>query len=895
MTVRNLEFLFAPKSVVLIGASPQPGSVGKIAAANLAAGGFTGAIWYVNPKYTEIDGQPCYKSVAELPGAPDLAVIATPAATIPKLIEELGKKGTRAVVVITAGVTQDIRKEMLEAARPHVLRIQGPNCLGLMLPPLGLDASFGNRAPLSGDIAFVSQSGALITAIVDWAAGRGIGFSHVVSLGDMADIDFGDVLDFLAGDAKSHAILLYIEQVTHAAKFMSAARRAARVKPVIVIKAGRHAEGAKAAQSHTGALAGADSAYEAAFRRAGLVRVLELQDLFNAAEILARQPRMLGERLTILTNGGGAGVLAVDRLADLHGHLTVLPKTTVSALNGVMPATWSKGNPVDIVGDADANRYATALDILADADAADAILVMNCPTALASSTEAAKAVVDARKRRRDAGKSDQPLLTCWLGDSAAKEARDLFAYEQIATFETPAAAIEGFMQLVSYARAQEEMMATPPAMPSGIAFDVGAATTVIASSLARGQDMLSEVDAKALLAAYGIPVVLTHVAKTPEDVATIAAKVLADDKSCVIKILSDDISHKSDVGGVRLGLESADAARDAAKAMLERITREHPNARIDGFTVQAMVQRPRAHELIIGVSEDATFGPILMFGAGGTSVEVMADTAQALPPLDMKLARDLMRHTRVHKLLEGYRDRPPADLEQIALTLAKISAMVIAHPEIRELDINPLLADEKGVIALDARVRVASQTEKPRQPMAITPYPAHEERHVTLPDVGNLHIRPIRPEDERLYADLRKRVTPADMRMRFFTAGQNFSHKLIARLTQIDYAREMAFVAIDEATGALLGVARMVSDPNRTRAEYAVLVASDLKGQGLGWLLMQTLIDYARREKFTELVGDVIAENAAMLNMCRDLGFKIETSPDDSTINRVTLHLVGSG
>jgi acetyltransferase len=398
-----------------------------------------------------------------------------------------------------------------------------------------------------------------------------------------------------------------------------------------------------------------------------------------------------------------------------------------------------------------------------------------------------------------------------------------------------------------------------------------------------------------LLAAYGIPVVLTHVAKTPEDVATIAAKVLADDKSCVIKILSDDISHKSDVGGVRLGLESADAARDAAKAMLERITREHPNARIDGFTVQAMVQRPRAHELIIGVSEDATFGPILMFGAGGTSVEVMADTAQALPPLDMKLARDLMRHTRVQKLLEGYRDRPPADLEQIALTLAKISAMVIAHPEIRELDINPLLADEKGVIALDARVRVASQTEKPRQPMAITPYPAHEERHVTLPDVGNLHIRPIRPEDERLYADLRKRVTPADMRMRFFTAGQNFSHKLIARLTQIDYAREMAFVAIDEATGALLGVARMVSDPNRTRAEYAVLVASDLKGQGLGWLLMQTLIDYARREKFTALVGDVIAENAAMLNMCRDLGFKIETSPDDSTINRVTLHLVGSG
>lgn len=894
MTIRNLEFLFAPKSVALIGASPQSGSVGKIVAANLAGGGFTGQIWYVNPKYPAIDDRPCFKSVAELPGVPDLAVIATPAATVAELIDELGKRGTRAAVVITAGVTPTLRRAMLEAARPYLLRIQGPNCLGLMLPPIGLDASFGNRAPLAGEIAFVSQSGALITAIVDWAAGRGIGFSHVVSLGDMADIDFGDVLDYLAGDAQSHAILLYIEQVTHAAKFMSAARRAARVKPVIVIKAGRHAEGAKAAQSHTGALAGADSAYEAAFRRAGLLRVQELQDLFNAAEMVARQPRLQGERLTILTNGGGAGVLAVDRLADLHGHLTALPDATIEALSAVMPATWSKGNPVDIVGDADASRYTNALDILADADPADAILVMNCPTALASSIESAKAIVDARARRRDAGKSDQPLLTCWLGDSAAKEARDLFARERIATFETPAGAIEGFMQLVRYARAQEEMMATPPAMPSDIVFDSRVASAVIASSLASGQGMLSEVDAKTLLASYGIPVVATHVAKTPEEVATIAEKLLADDKACVIKILSDDISHKSDVGGVRLGLESADAARDAARAMLERITSEHPKARIDGFTVQAMVHRPRAHELIIGVSEDATFGPILMFGAGGTSVEVVRDTGQALPPLDMKLARDLMRQTRIHKLLEGYRDRPAADLEAIALTLAKISAMVIAHPEIRELDINPLLADERGVIALDARVRVVSQTEHPRQPMSITPYPVHEERRATLPDVGHLLIRPIRPEDERLYEDLSKRVTPADMRMRFFTAGQNLSHKLIARLTQIDYAREMAFVALDEATGALLGVARMVSDPDRSRAEYAVLVASDLKGRGLGWLLMQTLIDYARREKFTQLFGDVFADNAAMLNMCRDLGFKIEILPDDPTVNRVTLDLAGS-
>jgi acetyltransferase len=891
MTVRNLEFLFAPKSVVLIGASPQAGSVGNIIAANLAAGGFKGPVWHVNPKYAEIDGRPCFKSVADLPAAPDLAVIATPPATIPKLIDDLGRKGTRAVVIITAGVTLDVRKAMLAAAQPYLLRIQGPNCLGLMLPPIGLDASFGNRAPLVGDIAFVSQSGALITAIVDWASGRRIGFSQVISLGDMADIDFGDVLDYLAGDAKSHAILLYIEQVTHAAKFMSAARRAARVKPVIVIKAGRHAEGAKAAQSHTGALAGADSAYEAAFRRAGLLRVQELQDLFNAAEMLAHQPKLFGERLTILTNGGGAGVLAVDRLADLHGRLTALSEATIKALNTVMPTTWSKGNPVDIVGDANAKRYTLALDILADADTTDAILVMNCPTALASSTDCAQAVVDVRKRRRDAGKLDQPLLTCWLGDSAAKEARALFAHERIATFETPASAIEGFMQLVRFRCAQDEMLATPPAMPRDLVFDAKAASALIAASLARGQAMLSEVDAKLLLSAYAIPVVATHIAKTPDDVATIATQLLANDSACVVKILSDDISHKSDVGGVRLGLESADAARDAAKAMLERIAREHPNARIDGFTVQAMVHRPGAHELIIGMSVDTTFGPLLMFGAGGTSVEVVRDTSQALPPLDMKLAHDLMRQTRVHKLLEGYRDRPAADLNAIALTLAKISAMVIAHPEIRELDINPLLADEHGVVTLDARVRVVSQTEKPRQPLSITPYPAYLEQHVTLPNLGNLLIRAIRPEDELFYNDLSRRVTPDDLRMRFFTAGQKVSHKLIARLTQIDYAREMAFVAIDETNGALLGVARMVADPDRSRAEYAVLVASDLKGCGLGWLLMQTLIGYARREHFTQLFGDVLVENTAMIKMCGDLGFKISNAPDDPAVLRVTLQL----
>ncbi len=894
MTIRNLEFLLAPKSVVLVGASPKPGSIGRIVAANLAAAGFAGPVWLVNPKHTTIDGRPCFAGIADLPGVPDLAIIATPPATIPRIIEELGGKGTRAAVVITAGVTPELRQAMLDAARPHLLRIQGPNCLGLMLPPIALNASFCHRSPLSGDLALVSQSGALITGIVDWAAGRGIGFSHIVSLGDMADVDFGDTLDYLAGDTSSRALLLYIEQLTNAAKFMSAARRAARAKPVVVIKSGRHAEGARAARSHTGALAGSDAAYEAAFRRAGLVRVNELQDLFNAAEMLSRQPRLEGERLLIVTNGGGAGVLAADRLADLGGVLAPLSPTMAGALDAVLPPTWSRNNPVDIIGDADARRYSATLDVAFGSSDADAVLVINCPTALASSSDVAAAVVACRSSRRAAGHFDKPLLTNWLGDSAADASRQLFAQEKIATFDTPAEAVEGFMQLVRYARAQDELLRTPPPIPGGMTFDSARAQAVIDGVRMRGQAMLAEVDAKALLSAYGIPVVETAVARTPDEVEAIARRLLASSQSCVVKILSDDITHKSDVGGVRLGLASPEAARDAAAEMLERIGRARPDAKIAGVTVQPMIRKPRAHELIVGMSDDATFGPMIMFGAGGTAVEIMRDTNQALPPLDLQLARDMMRRTRVHRLLEGYRDRPKSDLDAIALTLVKLSALVIAHPEIREIDINPLLADESGAIALDARVRVATAGEASRRPLSIKPYPAHWERRTTLPAIGTVLLRPIRPEDELLYGRLIERLTPQDVRMRFFIARPQMSHKLIARLTQIDYAREMAFVAIEETSGELIGVARFIADPDYRRAEYAVIVASDLKGRGLGWRLMQQLIEYGRHEGLGELYGDVLADNSTMLKMCQELGFKVEAADGDASIRRVTLRLTPS-
>lgn len=891
MTIRNFDSLLRPRSVALIGASTKPGSVGLITAQNLLGGGFPGPVWFVNPKYSAIEGHACHPSVASLPAAPDLAVLVTPPATIPALIAELAAKGTRAAVVITAGIRDDLRRAMLEATRPHLLRIQGPNCLGLMVPGIGLNAGFSHKPPLAGELAFLSQSGALITAIIDWACARSIGFSHVVSLGDMADADFGDMLDYLAGDAKSRAILLYMEAVTNAPKFLSAARRAARSKPVIVVKAGRGATGAKAALSHTGALAGADAAYEAAFRRAGLLRVRELDDLFSAAEILARHPQLLGDRLAILTNGGGAGVLAADRLGDLDGRLAPLSDATRTALDRILPPTWSRGNPVDIIGDADPARYSTAVDLLMDDDTADAVLVINCPTALASSTAVAEQVLEALDRRTSAGRRCKPLITNWLGDGASQGARRLFAAKGIAGFATPADAIDGFMQLVRYSRAQEQLMRTPPSLADDLGLERDKAAAIIASVLAAGRTVLSEVEAKGVLAAYGIPVVPTQVARTPAEVAAMAEPAIAEHGAAVVKVLSDDISHKSDVGGVRLGLQRADDARGAAEDMIERIARVMPQARIDGFTVQPMIRRSRAHELILGMAVDQTFGPLMMFGAGGTAVEVARDTAHALPPLDLNLARDLMRQTRAWRFLQGYRDRPAADVEQIGETLVRLSYLVANHSEIREIDINPLLADDKGVIALDARVVVADAARAPRVPMAIRPYPSQWSTDTEIEPIGTIHIRPIRPEDEALYADFFAHVTPDDQRLRFFTVAPDLSHRFLARLTQIDYAREMAFVATAKASGALLGVVRMVADPDYVRAEYAILVRSDLKGRGLGWQLMQHLIAYARSEKLEQLHGSVLAANSTMLQMCRELGFSIEPEPGDDSVRRVVLPL----
>jgi acetyltransferase len=894
MTVRNLDALLAPRSVVLVGASRRLGSVGNTVARNMLRAGFHGRLELVSPKGGEMDGQPVRRSVAELAEPADLAVIATPPATLPGLIAELAAAGTRAAVVITAGLDGETRARMLEAGRAMTFRILGPNGIGLMLPALGLDATFSHRAASPGNLAFLSQSGALVTAIVDRAAEHGIGFSHVVSLGDMADVDFGDLIDYLAGDASCHAILLYMEAATGAAKLLSAARRAARVKPVVVVKSGRHAVAAKAAQSHTGRLAGSDAAYEAAFSRAGIVRVSDLHELLEAAETLSRVGRLESERLLVLTNGGGAGVLAADRLADHGGELAILSAPGLRRLDGLLPANWSRANPVDIIGDAGPDRFRAALEVLLDEPEPAALLVVQCPTALASGDEIAEAVIEGVAEHRQNNGKVRPVLTCWLGGPAAAEPRRRFAAAGLATFDTPGAAARGFSQLVRHARARRQLLAVPPPMPASAEVDREGARALVATALARsrnGTAALSEVEGKALLAHYGIPVVETLNVATAGEVETAAAALLERSKAAglALKVLSPDVIHKSDVGGVRLDIATPARAREEAERMAERVARHVAGARLEGFSLSPMVDRTGGHETILGASVDPTFGPLLLFGAGGVAVEALADTAVALPPLDMALAHALIERTRIHRLLRGYRDRPAADLEALAEALVRLGWLIAEHPEIRELDINPLLAGPAGVVALDARVRLVDAKREPRTPMAITPYPAALEKLVTLDGLGPVRLRPIRPEDARLYGHFMAHVSPEAGRLRFHAPKRELTADFVARMTQIDYAREMAFVALSAATGEMLGVARYLGEPDMQSAEYAILVRTDVAGRGLGWLLMQALVAEARAKGIRELWGVVLAENTAMLRMCAELGFSIEPEDGDASVRRVSL------
>lgn len=879
MSVRNLEALVQPTSVALIGASDRTNSVGAVLFQNLLHGGFNGLIWPVNPKHAAVGGRSAWPDVESLPHAPSLAVICTPPHAVPGLIAALGRKGTRAAIVITAGLKQlhtkdgqTLEQAMLDAARPFLLRILGPNCIGALVPGIGLNASFAPGNALVGPLAFVTQSGALATAMLDWANSRQIGFSHFISLGDSADVDFGDVLDYLASDSQTRAILMYAESVKSGRKFMSAARAAARNKPVIVVKAGRAPEGAKAAASHTGALAGSDAVFDAVARRAGMLRVDSLEALFDAAETLVRTQTWSGERLCILTNGGGVGVLAADALALNGGKLASLSEGTLAALDACLPPNWSRGNPVDIVGDAPVARYQDAMRVLLDAPEVDALLFMHAPTAIVSSADIAVACLPMMRA------THKLILTSWLGGAAVADARAATAAAGIPSYETPERTVAAWLQCVNRARNLAVLQQVPPAAVEDFRADTQGAAELHRQALRDGGEWLNQAQAHALLKAYGIPTVETQMVADGE-AAICAANQIG--YPVALKIVSSQIVHKSDVGGVALGLLNAEEVKTATDTMLQQVKRLKPEAKILGFTVQAMAKRPGAHELIIGINSDPVFGPVILLGRGGTSVELHRDHVIALPPLNSALAQDMLDESGLGTLLAGYRGRAASNTQGLLSTLMKVSQMACDLPWLAELDINPLWVDEMGVLAVDARVRLRTVEVREPNRLAIRPYPSPLEQSVTVAGVP-LRLRPIRPEDAPCMMQFYAHASPEDMRLRFFMSQRAVPPSQLARFTQIDYDREMSFIALEsgsDGAAVMVGEVRALCDPDNLKAEFAIMVASNWQGKGLGRILLKKMIDYQHSRGLTELVGQCLAENAGMKALAREFGFTTSFGP----------------
>ena len=893
MSTYNLQSVFRPQSVAVIGGSPRDRSAGRAVMRNLRGAGFAGKVAWVNPRHAEIDGIRTIKRLKDLDWVPELVVVTAPASIVPQVIADAAALGVAAAIILTAQLGEgpgSLAAQVEASARAKGLRILGPHCLGVIAPHARLNASLAAHVPQAGDLALISESSAIAAALVEWGVARSVGFSAVVSLGDTMDVDFGDLLDYFATDYRTRAILLYVEQIKDARKFMSAARAAARSKPVMVVKSGRAERIMPGNDTHVQALARADDVYGAAFNRAGLLRVSALDELFTAAETLGRLGSFPGRRLAILSNGGGVGRLAVDQLAALRGTLATLSDRTVQQLDAVLPQGWSRSNPVDIVVDADGERYAAAIEALLADNENDALLVVNVPTAFTSSADAAQALtrtLGLRPRHQ----RDKPVFAVWLGND--ERATATLNAARVPTYPTEAEAVRGFQHLVRYRDAQSALMETPPSLPQDFVVDAGAARAIVETALGAGQRWLDPLATHALLKAYGIPSAPVLHARDAHEAMDLAQPLLEQGASVALKILSPDIPHKSEVDGVRLNLSTLAAVQAAATSILARARELRPDARIDGLLVQPTIVRPKSRELIAGIADDATFGPVIVFGRGGTAVEVINDKALALPPLDLRLAHELIGRTRVSRILKPYSDFPAADERAVALVLVKLAQLAADIPEVRTLDINPLLADREGILALDARVAIAPSRilhkgrGHPR--FAVFPYPKEWERTLTLSDASTAFVRPVRPEDDALFRAFFARVSDEDLRLRFFQSVKHFSHEFIARLTQLDYARSIALVAIDPRSGDMLGAVRLHADADYHRGEYGILIRSDLKGHGIGWRLMTIMIEYAKWLGLDLVEGQVLRENSTMIAMCQSLGFSTRLDPDDSTVMMVSL------
>ena len=891
MNIHKLGTIFNPQRIALIGVTANPNSVSGKVLTNLVSGGYRGVVYPINPDNEAVMGIPCYPDLKSLPRVPDLGIICTPAERVPETVRECGNLGIRGIIIISAGFKEigehgKILEEQVksEMKKFEGMRIIGPNCLGIIVPSIRLNASFAAAMPKPGNIAFISQSGALCTSVLDWAIEGKIGFSYFISIGNSVDVEFGDLIDYLGEDEQTQCIILYIESVSIARKFMTAARAFARKKPIIVYKAGRFPDSAKVAASHTGAMASEDSVYDAAFKRAGLARVYDIGDIFSVAELISRNKFPKGSRLGIITNAGGPGVMATDALIASSGVLAKLSETTISRLNDNLPAFWSHGNPIDVLGDARAKRIAKATQIVLEDDGVDALLVILTPQAMTNPDATAKEI------SLLSSATPKPILAAWLGGKSMHNADDILVEAGIPSFRTPEQAIRAFMTLVAYSKNLESLYETPRDIPVEFSVDKQKLREDFLTIIDGKEALLSEDDSKQIIRNYGISATRPLLARSREEAISIANKT---GYPVVMKIQAPEITHKSDFGGVKLNLKNDKQVGNAYEEICSNILSRIPEARIEGVTVQEMIQTKDAVELIFGIKKDAVFGTVLMVGMGGTAAELFNDRCLGLPPLNERLAMQMLESLKIYPLLKGYRGASPKNIDKLLQTLIKLSYLAADYPEITELDINPLLVTPEEVIALDARIVIdKSATPKENQPythLALHPYPEKYSLSRKLKDGTQVNIRAIKPEDEPLWLDFIGRCSKESLysRFRYFSHWQ--SHEVATRFCYIDYAREIAMVVERNVKDKreLLGVGRLIADPDHETVEYAILIADDWQHKDLGNILTDLCMDIAKSWKLKKFVAQTTTDNKRMISVFKKRGFEVSINTTDSTVDVV--------
>ena len=884
-----LDVFFRPKNIAVIGATEAPGTVGRTTLWNLISTPFGGAVFPVNPNRPSVLGIKAYKSIKDVPAEVDLAVVVTRASFVPAIIKECGETGVKAAIVISAGFKElgpeghQLEVQLMQEARQAGIRIIGPNCLGLMSPPTGVNATFAAGMARPGNVGFISQSGALCTAVLDWSFKEMVGFSAFISIGSMVDVGWGDLIDYLGNDPRTHSILVYMESIGDARSFLSAAREVALNKPIIVIKAGRTAAGGRAAASHTGSMTGSDDVLNAAFRRSGVLRVNNISDLFYTAEVLSKQARPKGPKLTIVTNAGGPAVLATDLLVSSGGELAELSNEAMEELNAFLPPHWSRNNPIDVLGDADGERYAKALEIAAKDPNSDGMLVILTPQAMTDATGIAEAL-------KKYSHLDKPVLASWMGGPEVEAGERILNAAGIPTFPYPDTAARAFQYMWSYTYNLRGLYETPifPPGKTEEESDRAKVKEIVDNARKGGRNLLTEHESKQVLAAYGIPTAASEIAKSADEAVAAAEKI---GYPVVLKLHSETITHKTDVGGVQLNLKDAAAVKQAFELIEKSVAEKASQSDFLGVTVQPMIKL-FGYELIIGSTIDPQFGPVLLFGLGGQLVEVFTDRALGLPPLNTTLARRMMEQTKIYKALKGVRGRKPVDLAALEGLMVRFSQLVVEQRWIKEIDINPLLASGEGLLALDARVVLHDPDTKAKDlpKLAIRPYPIQYITKWQMKDGADVTIRPIRPEDEPRMVRFHESLSEQTVYFRYLESlqlPQRVAHERLTRICYIDYDREMALVAErrDPASGftEIIGVARLYRGAGTDEAEFAIVISDAVQGKGLGRQLMERLIDISKQEGIRRLNAEVHSENARMLTMCEEYGFSIDVEPGDPT------------